>query len=90
MVWLWWDGLGAKEVARNEAKRLCQQSGVQFLDDTVVVKRMRLCRHRSGRLGLYRRFHFEFASDGEQRYPGYVDMLGDSVLASEMSPFRIS
>lgn len=89
VIWLWWDGLGAKEIARNRSKQLCQQSGVQFLDDTVSMIKIRFCRHTSGRLGLYRRFGFEFSTDGEFRYRGYVDMFGEAVLDTYMEPYRI-
>jgi hypothetical protein len=89
IAWLWWDGLGAKEIARQKAKQLCEQVGVQFLDDTVVARKLRLCRHRDGRMGIYRRFIFEFSTDGELRYQGYIDMLGNVILDSQMEAYRI-
>lgn len=89
-AWLWWDGLGAKEVARLKSKALCDNADVQFLDDTVVLGRLRLCRHRAGNIGIYRRFYFEFSSDGERRYQGYIDMLGRMILDSHMDPYRIN
>ncbi len=90
LAWLWWDGLGAKEVARNKGKALCEQAGLQFLDDTVVMHRIRLCRHRSGKVGIYRRFHFEFSNDGQSRYHGYIDMFGETVMDSYMEPYRMT
>jgi hypothetical protein len=89
LVWLWWDGLGAKEIAHKEGKRLCHESGVLFLDDSVALRRLRLCRHRNVRAGLYRRFEFEFSSDGEHRYYGYIDMLGETILQTHMDAFRV-
>ncbi|MGD8785314.1 MAG: DUF3301 domain-containing protein [Thioalkalispiraceae bacterium] len=89
LLWLWWDGLAAKEVAHKESKRLCESAGVLFLDDSVALSRLRLCRQRNGRVGLYRRFGFEFSTDGEQRYTGYVDMLGEKILQTHMDPYRI-
>ncbi len=89
MVWIWWDGLGAKEVAHKESKRLCQLHDVLLLDDTVALRRMRLSRHRNGRIGLYRRFVFEFTSDGDQRYKGHIDMLGEDILQTYMDTYRI-
>jgi len=87
LAWVWWDGLGAKEIARQRGKQLCRQADVQFLDDTVVQTRMRLSRHISGKVGLYRRFQFEFCPDDERRYVGYVDMLGHVVLHTYMEPY---
>ncbi len=89
LIWLWWDGLAAKEVADKEAKRLCRNADVLFLDDSVAIRRLKLCRHRNGRVGLYRRFGFEFTSDGEQRYSGYIDMLGEDILQTHMDAYRI-
>ena len=89
LIWLWWDGLGAKEVAHKESKRLCQQNDVLFLDDTVAVSRLRFSRHRSGRIGWYRRFVFEFTSDGNERYQGYIDMFGKEILQTHMDVYRV-
>lgn len=89
LAWIWWDGLGAKEVARVRGKQLCDQADVQFLDDTVVQTSLRLCRHKSGKVGLYRRFQFEFSTDGDRRYQGYIDMLGQIVLSTYMEPYAI-
>ena len=89
LVWLWWDGLGAKEAARASCKRVCREHDVLFLDDTVALTRLRLRRDASGNLRIYRRFGFEFTSDGEQRYLGYVEMLGSYVLHTEMEPYRL-
>jgi len=89
ILFLWWDGMGAKEVARNKGKQLCKEAGLLFLDDTVFLKRIRLCLYKKQKLGIYRRFVFEFASDGEVRYQGYVDMFGHHVIDSEMQPYRI-
>jgi hypothetical protein len=89
LAWLWWDGLGAKEVARANCLKICRERDVLFLDDTVALARLRLRRDGGGNLHIYRRFNFEFTSDGEQRYLGYVDMLGQRVLHIEMEAYRI-
>lgn len=89
LVWVWWDGLGAKEIARAYGKRTCRERDVLFLDDTVALSLTRLRRDASGHLRFYRRFDFEFTSDGEQRYRGYVDMLGPQVIHVEMDVYRI-
>lgn len=89
LIWLWWDGLGAKEIARRKGKQLCRDADLQFLDDTVMQSKLRVCFYQQKKLGIYRRFIFEFSSDGETRYEGYVDMFGHHVIASEMQPYRI-
>lgn len=89
LLWLWWDGLGAKERAYQRARQMCQQADVLFLDDSVVLRRLRLCRHRDGHMGLYRRFGFEFTSDGEYRYDGYIDMFATEILQTHMEAYRM-
>jgi len=89
LAWAWWDGMGAKEQARNACKRLCRERDVLLLDDTVALAMLRLRRDAQGRLRLYRLFGFEFTSDGELRYQGQVEMLGRMVMHIEMQPYRI-
>lgn len=89
LLWLLWDGMAAKEKAHLESKRLCRDADVLYLDDSVALSRLRLCRHRNGRIGLYRRFGFEFSTDGEQRYTGYIDMLGEEILQTHMDVYRV-
>jgi hypothetical protein len=86
---IWWNGLGAREIARNKGKRMCDAAGLLFLDDTVCLQRLRLVMYRKQKLGLYRRFVFEFATDGEQRYQGYVDMFGHHVIDTDMQAYRV-
>lgn len=89
LAWLWWDGMGAKEAARANCLRLCRERDVLFLDDTVALTRFRLQRNNRGSLSIFRRFNFEFTSDGELRYQGYVDMLGNRVIHTEMEAYRL-
>lgn len=89
LAWLWWDGLGAKEVARASCLRQCKEHDVLFLDDTVALASLRLRRNTNGSISIYRRFNFEFTSDGELRYQGYVEMLGRRVLQLHMDAYRI-
>ncbi len=89
LLWLWWDGLAAKERADKEARRLCQNADVLFLDDSVAISRLRLCRQRNGRISLYRRFGFEFTTDGQHRYSGYIDVFGELILETYMDAYRI-
>lgn len=89
LAWLWWDGLGAREVARQTGIDLCRKHDVQFLDDTVMQAKIGLRRDAGGNLRIYRRFDFEFSTDGDSRYQGQVQMLGRYVVATYMEPYRI-
>lgn len=79
-AWLWWDSLQKRELAIMAARRVCQQAGVQFLDETVSQARLRLRRDDNQRATLYREFVFEFSDTGDNRLPGRVYLLGNRIL----------
>ena len=89
LLWFWWDSVGAKEIAVRKAKHLCQETGVLFLDDSVALYRLRFRRSRIGTILFLRRFEFEFCSDGEHRYSGYIEMLGKNIQRTHMEVYKI-
>lgn len=85
----WLDSMRVKEIARFACKRACDESEVAFLDDTVYLSQFRLRRNSMGQVSLFRQYSFEFTSDGNSRYQGYVQMLGKRVESLHMDVFRI-
>jgi len=69
------DAWRSLERARNLARDLCARAEVQFLDGSVVPAGVRLER-TGGRLGLVRRYRFEFATDGAARHRGELSLRG--------------
>ncbi|HEC18032.1 MAG TPA: DUF3301 domain-containing protein [Gammaproteobacteria bacterium] len=88
-TWYWWDTMRAQEAAREAGLRACQQTNVQFLDDTVERKRQWLRRNTQGRVQLCRLYFFEFTSDGSQRYQGRIVMFGQRLREVEMDAYRM-
>lgn len=86
--WYWFDAMRAKELARDAGRERCTAAGVIFLDDTVVLTRLRLRRDDEGRMKLHRDYRFEFASDGGMRYGGEIALAGGRVTRVEMVAFR--
>ena len=76
----WLDAMRGYELARAAGKRACQEAGVQLLDDTVELVRLRLRRTHGGRLAWLREYRFEFSDDGAMRHRGQVTLLGRRVL----------
>ncbi len=76
----WWSSFHAREAAKRAAHRHCEHQGVQFLDDSVALTRLRLRRDVTGRLALYREYRFEFSTDGEDRFAGQIRVIGRRVL----------
>jgi hypothetical protein len=84
IAWGWYSGTMAKEAAVKAARRLCDGHGQQLLDETVVLQGIRPQRAATGRLGILRRYGFEFSGDGEQRRFGQIAMLGKRIVASHL------
>jgi len=86
-------GLGSirsKELARSAVHAHCRKQGLVLLDDTVVLKRLALCRNGLGRVVLRRQYRFEFSSDGDLRYSGEVILSGRQVQAITTDAYRWS
>jgi hypothetical protein len=85
LAW-WWFSMRARTVAVGTARRGCRAAGVQFLDESVVLRRMRPLRDANGRLRLRRCYAFEFTQSGGERRQGRVTLLGDRPLDVRLDP----
>jgi len=81
VAWFWSSSLRARESAVAMGARACRTLGVQFLDDTVALKRIGLGRNRNGRMILQRVYGFEFTQNGSRRYEGQVALHSDRIQA---------
>ena len=88
-IFYWLDSIRAKEIATKQASAECKKVLIEFLDDTVVIKKVRLRRDTQGRIAFYREYQFEFSSTGEYRYKGLVRLLGKYLIDIEMEPYQI-
>jgi hypothetical protein len=86
VAWLWFDSLGAREIAVEAARRACAAEGVQFLDDTVMLSSLWPRRGESGTPTLRRIYGFEFSDTGNNRLDGSVTLLGPTVQALYLEP----
>jgi len=89
LIWYWWNSISAYEVAYKEAKIACQRMELQFLDDTLDVIKFRLCRHTRGYMQICRIYEFEFSSDGNSRYKGFVSLSGLKYESIDMEAYKI-
>jgi len=85
----WWHSSLAHEKAYYYAKSICMQHQVKLLDDTIQLKKIRLCRHEDGYMQFCRRYQFEFSTDGENRYQGSIVLNGKRLESSEMEAYRV-
>jgi hypothetical protein len=89
LFWYWLDSMRIQERAHKIGKKGCENAGVMFLDDTVVLTKIGLRRDDSGYMRLFREYHFEFTSDGSRRYEGIISMNGRQLQQFHLEPFRI-
>ena len=85
----WMHAMRTKEAAHKAAEQHCDEMQVQFLDQSVYLKRLWFKRNDLGQLCLWRDFYFEFTSTGDERYFGHVTMLGKKITAVQLDPHRL-
>jgi hypothetical protein len=85
LIAFWWQSDKVKHLALQLVARHCQQQGLQLLDQTMVLKGLRLARSNDGRLQLRRRYEFEFASTGSERYQGKIILAGLQIEELELA-----
>lgn len=85
-AWLWLDSLSTREIGVRAAANACRDEGLQFLDDTVAIRSVRLARDDVGRLRLRRVYAFEYSDTGDNRREGSVSLLGRDVELLHLRP----
>lgn len=89
VIWYWLDSIQAKHLASDAGRRECDRANVEFLDDTVVLKQVRLHRNAHGRVQIKRIYEFEFTADQQSRFNGRVVMLGNRSHHVSLEPYRL-
>lgn len=78
VVGLWLKLSRARERAGEEARQQCLRHGLQLLDETVGLRKLRW-RRVNGLLRIERCYGFEVSVDGNDRRPGRLWMIGDAL-----------
>ncbi|TWG94314.1 uncharacterized protein DUF3301 [Luteimonas sp. J16] len=81
-AYAWWNSArAAAERATQLGRDACRAAGVIWLDQSVHASGLRLRRREDGRLGLERRFRFEYSEDGIDRHVGQLVLHGERLVA---------
>lgn len=80
LAWFWWDSLQKREIALITARLACERAGVQFLDASVALRKLKLRRDSNQRARFYREYAFEYSIEGDDRQPGRLWLLGGGVV----------
>jgi len=95
LVLTWYRFSQVKEKAVQAAKEFCQAQHMELLDDTVMLKRVKLARNDTGRLCLERIYRLTyFNPQKDRRAQTWLHMLGDELklisLAREGNVIHLS
>lgn len=74
--WVWSNMRAASERAQQIGRRACEAAGVQWLDHSVHLVRLRIRRGADGRIGVERHFRFDYSRHGEDRHSGRIVLFG--------------
>ena len=85
-IWFWLDTLKAREIGIAAARAACAEEGLQFLDESVAGRSLRLARDDDGRLRWRRVYAFEYSDTGDNRRTGSVSLLGHEVELLHVRP----
>lgn len=79
----WYHALRLREYAVAYARDLCKQHGLQLLDESVALHRMRLQRLH-GTLRVLREYRFEVSAGGNDRRTAGIAMVNSRVVRSSL------
>lgn len=79
----WYHVLRLRERATAHARRLCERHGLQFLDDSVALHRLR-ARWRNGSLHVLREYRFDTSRGGNDRQAASITLLRDRIVQTSL------
>jgi hypothetical protein len=81
LVWLWRTGQDSRDIAIATAREACERQGLQFLDGTPALQKIRPCFSKRAGPGLRRIYTFDYSVDGLGRKTGCIIMHNTQVSA---------
>ena len=87
-VWFWFDSIHAREIAIEAGRQVASRDGLQLLDETVAVVRLRTARDDMGHLRLQRIYGFEVSDTGVNRLSCSLTLLGKRLQRVDIPPVR--
>jgi thiamine biosynthesis lipoprotein len=81
---VWFESLRVREMAIRHCHRLCRETNLQLLDQTVSLVSISLRRAETGTMKVLRKYQFEVSENGVDRYSGYITLLGSRIIESRL------
>ena|SRR5690348_2335903 len=79
----WYHALKSRERAIAHARELCERHGLQLLDDSVALHRLRMD-WRHGGLRAMREYRFDTSLGGNDRRAVSITLLGDRIVSARV------
>lgn len=79
----WYHALRLREHAIAHARHLCERHGLQLLDDSVALHRLRM-NWRHGNLHVTREYRFDTSLGGNDRRAASITLLGDRIVSASV------
>jgi hypothetical protein len=79
LVWYWQAGMNCRDIAIATARNTCAREGLQLLDGTVSLRKIRPFYTGNRQFGLLRTFGFEYSEDGLSRLSGCIVLRNTQV-----------
>lgn len=87
LIW-WWQSIKMREQALWQAKKYCEQMNLQWLDQNLVMKKIRFIRKSMVYWKIEITFQFEFATTGSDRYRGFLIFVGGKLSQIVTDPYE--
>jgi len=88
LVALWAHHANLSRHAVALARQHLHSQGLQFLDQSAVLCRIRPMRDPRQGFCLQRTYRFEFSSRGDRRYNGWISLRGQRLAGIKLEPFH--
>ena len=79
----WYHVLRLREQATALARRICEQRGLQLLDDSVALHRLQM-NWRQGSLHVTREYRFDTSLGGNDRRTASISLHGDRIVSASV------
>ncbi|MES2404565.1 MAG: DUF3301 domain-containing protein [Pseudomonadota bacterium] len=79
----WYHALRLRESVVAHARHLCERHGLQLLDDSVALHRLRM-NWRHGSLHVKREYRFDTSLGGNDRRAASITLLGDRIVSASL------
>ncbi len=88
-AFLWFDSIGARDIAIQYGRELSARTSLQLLDESVACSRLRLARNARGHMQIQRHYDFDVSANGGDRLHCELVLLGKQLVSWHIPPYPV-